>query len=452
MKRNLSKKLTAFVLSAAMLLPLLGYIKNVSAATDKGSVIWLKKQYTLNGTGQCFTGGLAQVEYKGKYGLIDKTGKEVVPTKYDLIGEFSEGLANVVLYGKNDLAKNGFIDKTGKIVIPIKYDCESPVLPLAFSEGLCPVGKAVKNASSIQYGYIDKTGKIVIPIKYQDVREFVDGIAPVELNNKWGVIDKKGKVIIPLQYDDIDTSYSGGLILVFKVKSKSSREKCGLIDKKGSVVIPIKYDYICDFSEGLAQVWLNDKCGFIDQKGKIVIPIKYDGAAKFSEGLAGVCMKGKCGFIDKKGKLVIPYKYAVGDDWDEFTYFYKGIAEVSLPEYNFFCIDKKGKKVQLKPDGYLSGMSKYIDGLAAAWNSKERYGFIDESYNVVIPFEYKYAGDFSEELALVCNEKGLYGYIDESGNEIIPFEYKDACDFYEGVAFVERGGRLGIIKNPLLSK
>ena len=52
-----------------------------------------------------------------KYGFIDKTGKEVIPIKYDNAWGFSEELANVRLNNKW-----GFIDKTGKEVTPIKYD------------------------------------------------------------------------------------------------------------------------------------------------------------------------------------------------------------------------------------------------------------------------------------------------------------------------------------------
>jgi KWG repeat domain protein len=35
-------------------------------------------------------------------------------------------------------------------------------------------------------------------------------------------------------------------------------------------VIPIKYDYVADFSEGLAQVKLNNKWFYINQKGECV--------------------------------------------------------------------------------------------------------------------------------------------------------------------------------------
>jgi hypothetical protein len=56
-----------------------------------------------------FSEGLARVELNGKWGYIDKEGKEVIPIKYDWARSFSEGLACVKLNGKW-----GYIDKEGK--------------------------------------------------------------------------------------------------------------------------------------------------------------------------------------------------------------------------------------------------------------------------------------------------------------------------------------------------
>ena len=66
----------------------------------------------------------------GKWGYINKEGKEVIPRKYDCIWSFSEGLAKVELDGKY-----GVIDKKGDEIIPCKYDEVR-----FFSKGLAKVG------------------------------------------------------------------------------------------------------------------------------------------------------------------------------------------------------------------------------------------------------------------------------------------------------------------------
>ena len=109
------------------------------------------------------------------------------------MGSFREGLAPVELFGLYDNGKWGFIDKEGKEVIPIKYDWVEN-----FSEGLAPV-KLLNG----KWGYIDKEGKVVIPIKYDDAWPFREGLALVKLNGKWSYIDKEGKVVIPIKYEDV---------------------------------------------------------------------------------------------------------------------------------------------------------------------------------------------------------------------------------------------------------
>ncbi len=48
------------------------------------------------------------VQLNGKWGFINKEGKEVIPCKYDVAFEFNEGLALVQLNGKF-----GYIDING---------------------------------------------------------------------------------------------------------------------------------------------------------------------------------------------------------------------------------------------------------------------------------------------------------------------------------------------------
>jgi hypothetical protein len=55
------------------------------------------------------------VKLDNKWGYIDKSGKEIIPLRYDDGRIFMDGLAAVKLNNKW-----GFIDKTGKEVVPLK--------------------------------------------------------------------------------------------------------------------------------------------------------------------------------------------------------------------------------------------------------------------------------------------------------------------------------------------
>jgi hypothetical protein len=296
-----------------------------------------------------FSDGLARVQLNGKKGYVDRTGQEVIPCKYDRIMNFFEGLAEVQLNGKW-----GYIDRTGQEVTPCKYD-----ETMIFSEGLA---KVKLNGN---YGYIDKTGQEVIPCKYDRIEEFSEGLAEVRLNGKKGYVDKTGQEVIPCKYDDMG-DFSEGLA---KVQLNGNY---GYIDKTGQEVIPCKYDRIMNFSEGLAKVQLNGNYGYIDKTGQEVIPCKYDYMGIFSEGLASVLLNGKLGYIDKTGKEVIPCKY------DRIMNFSKGLASVQL---------------------------------------NNKWGYIDKTGKEVIPIRYDRTGPFENGKAEVTLKRKTF-FIDRNGNKI----------------------------------
>jgi len=56
---------------------------------------------------------------------------------------------------------------------------------------------------------------IVIPFSYDGVYYFSEGLAAVNMNDKWGCIDKTGNVVIPLEYNCV-YPVSEGLAVVSK--------------------------------------------------------------------------------------------------------------------------------------------------------------------------------------------------------------------------------------------
>ena len=202
-----------------------------------------------------------------------------------------------------------------------------------------------------------------LKIYYKDYYGFSDGLAVVELNDKFGFIDKTGREVIPLIYDNA-YSFSNGLAIV------ALNGKYGFIDETGREVIPFKYDGAKAFSEGFARVLLNNKYGYIDTAGKVVIPFKYDFAYNFFEGFARVVLNDKYGFIDKTGRELTPCKYNYANDFRE------GLATVKL---------------------------------------NDKFGYIDKTGKEVIPLIYDYASEFAAGLAS-AELHGNWGYIDKQGN------------------------------------
>ena len=371
-----------------------------------------------------FVDGIAAVKSKGKWGFIDKKGKQLIPFKYDDIdnsfgGPFKEGLALVKL---ND--KWGYIDNKGNEVTDNKGN-EVTLCKYEYQYGSCYSEGLFKVKLNGKYGFIDSTGREVIQCKYTEISTFNEGLAAFKLNEKWGFIDKKGDEVIPCKYDSLSIYKSG-------IKIKWSEEgfcvaklngKWGFIDKAGLEVIPFMYDDVKLFYEGMAAVKLNDKYGFIDINGREVISFKYNDANLFGNGLVSVKLNGKWGFINKFGYEVIPFKY------DNAINFIKDFANVQL-DGKWGIIDKNDNLIiPIKHDSILS--NTIIDLL----NGK--YGNIEIEtickYERINPF---YATGFY--LVMMNGKKGI---INNKGHEVISCKYDEISslekEFQEGLAAVK---------------
>lgn len=113
----------------------------------------------------------------GKWGYSDGL-KIVIPTMYDEIFCFKEGLASVEIDGKC-----GYIDAKNNVVIPLDYD-----IAMSFSEGYAMVVKGDK------CGYINKNNEVVIPFVYAAATPFEDGEAKVKKDGKWATLTADGKL------------------------------------------------------------------------------------------------------------------------------------------------------------------------------------------------------------------------------------------------------------------
>ncbi|MBV8325501.1 WG repeat-containing protein [Chryseobacterium sp.] len=134
---------------------------------------------------------------------------------------------------------------------------------------------------------------------YSHVRDFSDGLVVVETKGekpKYGALDHSGKQVIPFKYDDISDFFEG-------IARVELHQKFGAINKKGKVIVPIMYDSMSDFQENMAIISLNNKFGATDRNGKIIIPLKYDTLGPFENGTAKALINGKWIFIDPQGKI-----------------------------------------------------------------------------------------------------------------------------------------------------
>jgi len=410
------------MISALLLISILFAALPVSTyASSEFHVTWLTNNYDEI---RAFNNRVAVVRKGNKLGIINKTGKEIVPLIYNTIVTRKEGFLKVEKDGKH-----GLVNNKGNFVVPLIYDWIDE-----YSEGLARVYIGNK------FGYIDITGKKIVPLIYDGGGDFHEGLALVRkkvsngyMGNRYGFIDKTGKEVIKLQYY-FAHDFSEGLAWV-----GNKDVKYGAIDKKGNVVIPFKYNQnVREFSEGLALVQAmtqnGEAFGYINQKGGIVIPATWDGGQDCKDGLVWVNAAYVYGLYDRNGKAINPNGW-----YDMTSKLEDGLIRVGYFG-NYTYIDTTGKEIYP-----LADMGEFNEGLAIVRAKTEmKYGYIDRTGNVVIPIIYDTVYNFSEGLALVrAGDK--YSFIDKTGNIAIDLSYPRADSFENGYAQVRKGLNFGMI-------
>ena len=336
---------------------------------------------------------------------------------YPTMSSFHDGLAAVSKDGKW-----GYIDKKGNLAIPLQYDDAKD-----FSEGRAAVRKGKF------YGFIDTDGNFLIQPRLIEAAYFINGFAFANLSTDnlggWYTtfIDTQA-VPLPINLSIIpgggdesglgyEFSFSEGLAAVCP-EDNNPNGNMGYINSTGRLVIPNKFELAYNFKDGVACVRYNNKYGYIDKNGRTVIPMIYEDfyISHFcNDGLIRVAKKGRVldaewGYLDKTGRTVIPCKYSEASDFSEGVAFVEELSSDYSSKWTGF-IDTKGNKL-IKCDfhfekGFKNGM--------CVMSKDGKYSYLNKSFQLIAPFKYDKAEDFSEGLALVMlGDK--WGYIDSQGN------------------------------------
>lgn len=212
--------------------------------------------------------------------------------------------------------------------------------------------------------------------------------------------------------------------------------------------LPILFLFSCksDIPEknSLFPVTTGDLYQFIDREGKIVINPQFGKASCFRDGIALVGTSGdepKYGFINEAGEYIIQPKYISA------TIFSEGICFVVEEDSPPIALSEDGKEIFRLFDVESIGIFK--EGLAPFTSFDEKgeslCGFINKSGEKIIPAQFNSVTFFSDGYCSVGNKDAKWGYIDESGNVIINYQYDGAFSFNSNRAKVKFGEKWGMI-------
>jgi hypothetical protein len=387
----------------------------------------------------------------GKEGILDATGREIIPTKYHHIELIENKLFVGSQYSRWD---EDLFTSNGKLLYS-EFDYISPFN--SYSPLSQPYFIVEKDREE---GIIDSTGKEIIPIEWDEIKPFDDQSAIVINLGRWskgcGVINMDGSFKIPLQYQDL-------LFLSPNRLLAKKHSKYGIIDSAEKIVVEFKfkdaillseehiiflrdsvyslynttkntfseldYDYVSYPQETYTLVQKNKLHGLINNEGKEIIEpfIPQIGWRHLSATAKKLDRYGSYTYITHEGKKVVIqndsalnafYKQHLNDilEFDKGD-FYKSEKRKNYCSFNVSTVHQYGGPRGTSP-------LTYYDALQVGANSKR--GFINVHGEEIIPVKYSYltpqydpCGNYVVQASL----NGLQGVLSTDGSVIIPCKY-----------------------------
>ena len=217
---------------------------------DKSGTFVIKPQFdtaypVVNGIARAAD---AMMTKSGRYEytryIVNEKTREVIEVDYDIVDDFGEnGLAPVCKF-----SKWGYINTKGEEVIKCQFREAGE-----FTNGIAPVIMRDKSCA-----YIDENGEIVMQFEdFTKLGSFHNGLAWfADKNDKVGYINEKGEIVIEPQFElyanvirqDIfkqESFYAGGNFYDdgYAIVETSDHKQC-IIDKQGNFIIEPIYDSI----------------------------------------------------------------------------------------------------------------------------------------------------------------------------------------------------------------
>lgn len=315
-------------------------------------------------------------------------------TDLDGWGSHTDGWASATWYP---------LDTTGNRLAPIFEDYLSDQLvrlqdPYSYGQ-LIPVTQGGK------IGFIDKNGHLKIPMTYIRAELVGDGKwRAVTKKDEW-LINEEGKIT---RVDEKERLTNG--FFKFKVG-----EKYGLRNEVGKLVANPIFDSIQLGNDRLFPVEVDHLWGCVDSSGRICVPIEYESVRIVSNpDIVIVKKNGKYGCVGINGNLIVPSVY-------EWVYEINSVIFLKLEGMVGFC-DLTGRVlVECIYGPYsLDEEEEYVDypfeseGMLTL-RKYNKYGAYNVNGDLIIPFIYNNAFQFSDDGIAWVNYNDRGGYIDKKG-------------------------------------
>ena len=328
---------------------------------------------------------------------------------------------NVLKVKKDD--KYGLIDLTGKEIIPCEYENITVI-------------SGIKNSIKIQkdgkYGLVTTEGNIILEPQYTDIlnlgEDYKNGYIVINEEKKYGVVDYLGKQILECKYEKVEQIYGKDNFVI----TESGKQK--LINKAGDTLIEKGYDSIKQILEYTTQgiVFNKDnKFGVMTTSAEVPVTNVYDDLQAVKDDTFIAKKADKYGIINGKNEIKVDFIYK--------KISYDTTADIFIAEETDVKSNIMDSNFENKLQGIVSEINDEKGYLKIRTNDEYQY------YN--FKFEKKDVKDILITNNLYLSKQdGKYGFINNKGEVVVDYIYDDATEQNEaGYAAVKKDGKWGSI-------
>lgn len=322
-------------------------------------------------------------EKDGKYGLIDFSGKEVLPANYEDISTM-QGIEKTLI-----LTKDG------------KYGLYNSVSKTVFADttytSVAPFGKTYND------GYIVKNE-----------------------NGKYGILGSEGKIILDATHDKImKVSGNDKYVVQDGVKTK-------LISKDGTTILETGFNEIIEIDGDNLVIKKAGKYGIINTTGETLIDPAFDYLENCFGDYYIAKTAGNYGVIKLNKDICIEIKYK--------DIKYRNDIASLICENEDYTSDIYNRELKFVLTGTISKVDSEKGYIRARVGNEYKY------YNLQYQ-EITNKEALKNNTLFLVKENGKYGYVNKDGQKVVDCIYDDAQEQNEyGFCAVNKDGKWGVLQ------
>lgn len=364
--------------------------------------------------------------YKTK--VFNEEGKEIF-TEFDYIEAIENSDGNNIWYESNVLKykkdnKYGLIDFSGKELLPAEYD------NIYALEG---IEKSIIIEKNSKKGLLSaSTGEVIIDPIYLEIssisKTYENGYIVKNESNKFGVIAPDKTQVLEEKYDDVKKVCGNNYYVVVE------NAVLEIIDNSGNVILNSGFDSVEDILVDNFIIVKDSKYGIINKLGENVISPEYDNL-KFSITDCYIASKaGKDGIINNNNEILIDFIY------DKIVY---------VKAADFFEAEKEDYTTDIIDRNFNTVLNSIIISELNTDNGYIRLRENNEYKYYNFKFEEKTNKEvLATNTLFLVKENGKYGYENKNGDRIVDCIYDDAKEQNEyGYCAVNKNGLWGALKS-----